>query len=97
MRLLVFDLVLCMYVCMISSDSHLRWMRAVLRTVLLYSGACLCIFVCHHLLCCMYVCMWVCGLGELTDVLLVLTTEGAVQAFSSNAQIAVGTEVPTSM
>ena len=39
---------------------------------------------------CMYVCMYV---GELTDVLLVLTTDGAVQAFSSNAQIAVGTEV----
>ena len=39
---------------------------------------------------CLYVCMYV---GELTDVLLVLTTDGAVQAFSSNAQIAVGTEV----
>ena len=43
---------------------------------------------------CMYVRMHVCvSIGELTDVLLVLTTEGAVQAFSSNAQIAVGTEV----
>lgn len=31
--------------------------------------------------------------GELTDVLLVLTTDGAVKAFSSNAQISVGTEV----
>lgn len=31
--------------------------------------------------------------GELTDVLLVLTTPSAVQAFSSSAQVAVGTEV----
>jgi hypothetical protein len=35
--------------------------------------------------------------GELTDVMLVLTTSGAVDAFCSNAQIAVGTELAVSL
>jgi len=35
--------------------------------------------------------------GELTDVLLVLTTKGAVRAFCSNAQISIGTELAVSL
>jgi lipid-binding SYLF domain-containing protein len=35
--------------------------------------------------------------GELTDVMLVLTTTGAVDAFCSNAQISVGTELAVSL
>lgn len=35
--------------------------------------------------------------GELTDVMLILTTLGAVEAFSSRAQISVGTELAVSL
>lgn len=35
--------------------------------------------------------------GELTDVILVLTTSGAVEAFSSKTQISIGTEIAVSI
>ncbi len=35
--------------------------------------------------------------GELTDVILILTTQGAVNAFCSKAQISIGTELAVSL